>query len=177
MGVEALVRWHHPQRGMVSPGEFIPLAEQTGLILPLGQQVLHGLRRLAQLGQQPDTLRLDSGRERQRAGEFRHPDFVKRVWDALWRNQRQRAPAQDRVDRKACCCGTWKTALKMRACASRAWACWTTLVARLLPSLSYLKRLPLDQLKIDQSFVRDVLTDPNDAAIACTIVTWPRAWG
>jgi EAL domain-containing protein (putative c-di-GMP-specific phosphodiesterase class I) len=80
MGVEALVRWNHPQRGMVSPGEFIPLAEQTGLILPLGQQVLRmACTQLAQWSQQPNTCDWTVA-VNVSAQEFRHPDFVKRVW-------------------------------------------------------------------------------------------------
>ena len=83
MGVEALARWNHPQRGMVSPGEFIPLAEQTGLILPLGQQVLRmACTQLAQWSQQPDTCDWTVA-VNVSAQEFRHPDFVKRVLDAL----------------------------------------------------------------------------------------------
>ncbi|MDF1485250.1 EAL domain-containing protein [Ramlibacter sp. H39-3-26] len=169
-GVEALLRWHHPQRGMVSPAEFIPLAEQTGLILPIGQWVLEmACAQLAAWAQQADTRGLSIA-VNVSARQFRHPDFVRQVTGALGRS------------------GASPQRLKLEITETLLLSSVEDIVAKLAQlkavgvgfslddfgtgysSLAYLKRLPLDQLKIDQSFVRDVLTDPNDAAIVRTIL-------
>ena len=177
MGVEALVRWNHPQRGMVSPGEFIPLAEQTGLILPLGQQVLRmACTQLAQWSQQPDTCDWTVA-VNVSAQEFRHPDFVKRVWDSLRESGANAHQLKIELTESLLLQDVEDGIAKMRALRERGVGFSLDDFGTGYSSLSYLKRLPLDQLKIDQSFVRDVLTDPNDAAIACTIVTLAQSLG
>ena len=177
MGVEALVRWHHPQRGMVSPGEFIPLAEQTGLILPLGQQVLRmACTQLAQWSQQPDTCDWTVA-VNVSAQEFRHPDFVKRVLDALRESGANAHQLKIELTESLLLQDVEDGIAKMRALREQGVGFSLDDFGTGYSSLSYLKRLPLDQLKIDQSFVRDVLTDPNDAAIACTIVTLAQSLG
>ena len=177
MGVEALVRWHHPQRGMVSPGEFIPLAEQTGLILPLGQQVLRmACTQLAQWSQQPDTCDWTVA-VNVSAQEFRHPDFVKRVLDALRESGANAHQLKIELTESLLLQDVEDGIAKMRALREQGVGFSLDDFGTGYSSLSYLKRLPLDQLKIDQSFVRDVLTDSNDAAIACTIVTLAQSLG
>ncbi len=168
-GAEALVRWRHPRRGMVSPAEFIPLAEQTGLILPLGQWVLEAA--CAQLvAWSRSTLTRDFFLSvNVSVRQFRQADFVARVLGAL-----------DAV-------GANPERLKLELTESLLMADVEDVIERMehlrhhgvgfslddfgtgYSSLSYLKRLPLDQLKIDQGFVRDLQTDPNDAAIVRTI--------
>ena len=177
MGVEALVRWHHPQRGMVSPGEFIPLAEQTGLILPLGQQVLRmACTQLAQWSQGPDTCDWTVA-VNVSAQEFRHPDFVKRVLDALRESGANAHQLKIELTESLLLQDVEDGIAKMRALREQGVGFSLDDFGTGYSSLSYLQRLPLDQLKIDQSFVRDVLTDPNDAAIACTIVTLAQSLG
>ena len=83
LGAEAPVRWRHPQRGLVSPGDFIPLAEQTGLILPLGQYVLQtACEQLQRWSQQPETAPLSIS-VNVSARQFRQPDFVAQVLQTL----------------------------------------------------------------------------------------------
>ena len=169
-GAEALVRWNHPRRGLVSPGEFIALAEQTGLILHIGHWVLETA--CAQL-----VAWSHSALTRQfflsvnvSVRQFRQPDFVEQVLGVLHQS------------------GANPERLKLELTESLLLADVEDVIARMehlrrygvgfslddfgtgYSSLSYLKRLPLDQLKIDQSFVRDLETDPNDAAIVRTIL-------
>ncbi|MDD0813960.1 EAL domain-containing protein [Curvibacter sp. HBC28] len=176
-GVEALVRWRHPVHGMVSPADFIPLAEDTGLIIPLGRWVLDtACNLLASWARFPSHAHL-SVAVNVSSRQFKHPDFVEDVVSAL-----QQSGA--RPDR-----------LKLELTESLLVDDMESIIERMgvlkalgvgfslddfgtgYSSLSYLKRLPLDQLKIDQSFVRDVLTDPNDAAIVRTIITLGRSLG
>jgi diguanylate cyclase (GGDEF)-like protein/PAS domain S-box-containing protein len=170
VGVEALVRWRHPERGMVSPCDFIPLAEQTGLILPLGQFVLQTACAQLQRWGGHDTTRHLSIAVNVSARQFRHPGFVNDVLRTLGD------------------CGADPRRLKIELTESLLLGDIEDTIARMgqlqregvgfslddfgtgYSSLSYLKRLPLNQVKIDQSFVRDVLTDPNDAAIVRTIL-------
>ena len=170
IGVEALVRWRHPERGMVSPGDFIPLAEQTGLILPLGQFVLQTACEQLQCWSGHEATRNLSIAVNVSARQFRQPDFVGGVLQTLAN------------------CGANPTKLKLELTESLLLGDIEDTIERMgqlkregvgfalddfgtgYSSLSYLKRLPLDQVKIDQSFVRDVLTDPNDAAIVRTIL-------
>jgi diguanylate cyclase (GGDEF)-like protein/PAS domain S-box-containing protein len=177
LGAEALVRWRHPQRGMVPPGDFISLAEQTGLILPLGQQVLRmACTQLAQWSRQPRT-RTWTVAVNVSAQEFRHPDFVAQVRQAL---QDTGAPAQQlkiELTESLLLHDVEDSIAKMRTLREQGVGFSLDDFGTGYSSLSYLKRLPLDQLKIDQSFVRDVLTDPNDAAIACTIVALAQSLG
>ncbi len=175
LGAEALVRWRHPQRGLVMPGEFIPAAEQGGLIVPLGQWVLE--RACAQLvawSRNAATAQLVLA-VNVSVRQFRQPDFVDQLLQTL-----RRSGAQPRL-------------LKIELTESLLMADVEDVIARMeqlrahgvgfaiddfgtgYSSLAYLKRLPLDQLKIDQSFVRDVLTDPNDAAIVRTILALARS--
>jgi diguanylate cyclase (GGDEF)-like protein/PAS domain S-box-containing protein len=169
-GVEALIRWQHPERGMVSPAEFIPVAEQTGLILPLGLWVMEAAcQQLERWSHQPQTQKLSIA-VNVSARQFRHPDFAEQLLNLL------------RVT------GANPYRLKLELTESMLLSDFEEVIARMTElrsigvgfalddfgtgysSLSYLKQLPLDQLKIDQSFVRDVLTDPNDGAIAKTIL-------
>jgi len=171
LGAEALVRWNHPQRGMVPPAEFIPLAEQTGLILPLGRQVLAmACHQLALWAADPAraswTLSVNVS-----AQEFRQSEFVQDVLAVLRDSGADARRLKLELTESLLLHDVEDSILKMQALRTLGVGFALDDFGTGYSSLSYLKRLPLDQLKIDQSFVRDVLTDPNDAAIACTIIT------
>jgi len=176
-GAEALVRWQHPRRGMVSPAEFIPLAEETGLILPLGYWVLEtACIQLAAWATQPAMAHLTLA-VNVSARQFRHPDFVNQVRAAL--DQSGANPERLKLELTESLMVVNVEDIIAKMTVLRAWGVGFSLddFGTGYSSLTYLKRLPLDQLKIDQSFVRDILTDPNDAAIARTIVALARSLG
>ena len=177
IGAEALVRWRHPERGLIMPAEFITLAEETGLILQLGHWVMEtACHVLASWALQPETAHLSLA-VNVSARQFSLPDFVEQVL-ALVR-------ASSVVPQR----------LKLELTESLLLENAEDIIAKMLAlkghgvsfslddfgtgysSLTYLKRLPLDQLKIDRSFVRDVLIDPNDAAIARTVVALGQSLG
>ncbi|CAM8638668.1 PAS domain [Comamonadaceae bacterium] len=174
-GVEALVRWMHPVKGMVSPGEFIPLAEQTGLILPLGQWVLEAAcAQLVAWSADPHTQRL-SVAVNVSARQFRHPDFSTHILDLLRTSGANPYRLKLELTESLLLTDFEEAVLKMSELRSIGVSFSLDDFGTGYSSLAYLKRLPLDQLKIDQSFVRDVLTDPNDAAIARTILSLAKS--
>jgi diguanylate cyclase (GGDEF)-like protein/PAS domain S-box-containing protein len=170
IGVEALLRWYHPERGWVSPATFIPLAEENRLIVPIGYWVLRSAcEQLAKWSHQaayaPLSISVNVS-----SVQFQQSDFVSDVEALLAETQAppgrlvlevtesllMREPVRVR-----------NTMLKLRAKGIRfALDDFGTGYS----SLSYLKRLPLDELKIDQSFVRELLTDKTDAAIVDTTI-------
>ncbi len=177
LGAEALVRWNHPLRGMVAPGDFIALAEQTELILPLGRQVLvMASRQLAQWALAPATAGW-SVAVNVSAQEFRQPAFVQQVLTVLQDTGADPRKLKLELTESLLLHDVEDSILKMQALRTLGVGFSLDDFGTGYSSLSYLKRLPLDQLKIDQSFVRDVLTDPNDATIACTIITLARSLG
>jgi diguanylate cyclase (GGDEF)-like protein/PAS domain S-box-containing protein len=176
-GAEALVRWNHPTRGLVKPDVFIPVMEETGLIVPLGAWVVDtACARLRAWSENLETAVLTLS-VNVSARQFRQADFVDQVLSAL-----------DRSGANARCLRLELTESLLLADVEDTIGRMTVLKARGVgfslddfgtgySSLSYLKRLPLDELKIDRSFVRDVLTDPNDTAIARAIVTLAESLG
>jgi diguanylate cyclase (GGDEF)-like protein/PAS domain S-box-containing protein len=177
LGAEALLRWQHPQRGMVSPAEFIPVSEETGLILPLGQWVLETACALlcawaGQLETTHLTLAVNVS-----AQQFRQPNFVEQVLAALERNMTNPEKLKLELTESLLLDDVEQIIAKMTALKARGVGFSLDDFGTGYSSLSYLKRLPLDQLKIDQSFVRDVLVDPNDASIARTIVALAHSLG
>ena len=177
IGAEVLLRWVHPQRGLVSPLQFIPLAEDTGLILPIGQWVLDTA--CAQLKSwQDNALTRDLILSvNVSARQFHQADFVAQVQRALLDS------------------GARPSRLKLELTESMVLGNVEDIIGKMLDikmsgvsfsmddfgtgysSLQYLKRLPLDQIKIDQSFVRDITTDSNDAAIVQTVIAMTEAMG
>ncbi|WP_295850738.1 EAL domain-containing protein [uncultured Xylophilus sp.] len=169
-GAEALLRWRHPQRGMVSPGEFIPLAEQTGLILGIGQWVIEtACAQLVQWAAEPETRDLTIA-VNVSARQFRQLDFAPQVVSILERTGARGDRLKIELTESLLLNDVEDIIAKMGALRARGVGFSLDDFGTGYSSLSYLKRLPLDQLKIDQSFVRDVLTDPNDAAIVRTIL-------
>jgi predicted signal transduction protein with EAL and GGDEF domain len=176
-GAEALVRWQHPRRGMVSPAEFIPLAEETGLILPLGHWVLEtACTQLALWAARPDMAHLTLA-VNVSAHQFRLPDFVDQVLAVLNNTGANPYRLKLELTESLLVDNVQDIIDKMVALKTRGVGFSLDDFGTGYSSLSYLKRLPLDQLKIDQSFVRDVLTDPNDAAIAKTVVALAQSLG
>jgi diguanylate cyclase (GGDEF)-like protein/PAS domain S-box-containing protein len=176
-GAEALVRWQHPQRGMVSPAEFIPLAEQTGLILPLGLWVLEtACTQLSLWAKQPETAHLSLA-VNVSAHQFRQQGFVAEVLAVLERSAARPERLKLELTESLLLDDVEDIIAKMAALKASGVCFSLDDFGTGYSSLSYLKRLPLDQLKIDQSFVRDVLTDPNNAAIARTIVALAHSLG
>lgn len=177
MGAEALLRWPHPQRGMVRPAEFIPVAEETGLILPLGQWVLdQACSQLAVWAQRPETADLCIA-VNVSVRQFRHPDFVDSVIASMARTgirpqklklELTESLLADRMDISIAKMGALK-------------ALGVTLAlddfGMGYSSLSYLHRLPLAQLKIDKSFVEDICSNPNAAAISHAIIFMAQSLG
>ena len=176
-GVEALVRWRHPLRGLIAPNEVIPLAEETGLILPLGQWVLEtACARLAVWGKDPDKAHLTMA-VNVSARQFHHQDFVDQVMATLDHTGANPQHLKLELTESLFLADVEDTIVKMTALKAAGVSFSLDDFGTGYSSLSYLKRLPLDQLKIDQSFIRDVLTDPNDAAIARTIVALAQSMG
>ncbi len=172
MGAEVLLRWRHPERGMISPTEFIPLAEETGLIVPIGAWVLQmACEQLGTWQADPHTRHLHLA-VNVSARQFRQPNFVSQVLDVL------KATGLDPLDLGLELELTESLILhdvddsvgKMQALRSIGIRFSLDDFGTGQSSLTYIKHLPLDQIKIDQSFVRDIATDPNDAAIVRTII-------
>ena len=177
LGAEALTRWQHPTHGLLVAADFIGLAEQTGLILPLGDWVLkRACVQLAQWAQKPELAGIQLA-VNVSAQQLRQPDFVQQVLSVVER------------------CGVQPGRLKLELTESMLVDNVDDVIAKMTQlkahgvvfslddfgtgysSLSYLKHLPLDQLKIDRAFVSELLTSANDAAIAKTVVSLGRNLG
>ncbi len=177
VGVEALVRWHHPQRGIVSPQEFITLAEETGLILPLGLWVLEtACAQLAQWATRAATQHLTLAVNIS-PSQLRQADFVAQLQAILQRTGADPKRLKLELTESLLVSDVEHTIAKMTALQAQGVGFSLDDFGTGYSSLSYLKRLPLDQLKIDQSFVRDILVDPNDAAIARMVVVLAESLG
>ena len=174
LGVEALLRWQHPSRGLVSPDIFIPIAEQSNLIAPIGQWVLESA--CAQLRQWAD----DPGRAdwtiavNVSARQFNEPEFVANV---------ERALAKTGANPSLLCLELTESILhndlgvtqsKMATLRDRGVRFSLDDFGTGYSSLSYLQQLPLDQLKIDRSFIHGALSDPNSAEIVAIILSLAR---
>lgn len=176
-GAEALIRWQHPEQGLMSPATFIPLAEETGLILPLGHWVLEtACTCIAAWAAVPAMAHLTLAINVS-ARQFRHPDFVTQVLDALAHSGADARKLKLELTESLLLDDVEDTIAKMSALKEQGVGFSLDDFGTGYSSLSYLKRLPLDQLKIDQSFVRDILTDANDAAITRTIVALAHSMG
>lgn len=176
-GAEVLLRWQHPLRGMVSPGDFIPLAEDTGLILPLGHWVLMtACTQLASWATQPEMTHLTVA-VNVSVRQFRLPNFVEEVLAVLAQTGANPQRLKLELTETLLVTDVEDIIAKMSALKTRGVGFSLDDFGTGYSSLSYLKRLPLDQLKIDQEFVREILTDPNDAAIAKMIIALGESMG
>jgi len=170
MGAEALVRWQRPGKGLVPPCEFIPLAETTGLIVPLGNWVLRtACEQLVTWASRPEMAHLTLA-VNVSTPQFLEPNFVAVVLDILIQSGANPRRLRLELTESLLADNVEDIITKMLALKDHGVSFSLDDFGTGYSSLSYLKRLPLDQIKIDQTFVRDVLIDPNDAAIARTIV-------
>lgn len=177
MGVEALVRWQHPERGIVSPAEFIPLAEENGLILPLGYWVLKtACHQLAIWSAYPDMAHLSIA-VNVSARQFMLPTFVDEILALLAHTGANPQRLKLELTESILVDDVEDIIVKMTALKAKGVRFSLDDFGTGYSSLSYLKRLPLDQLKIDRSFVTNILADPNDSAISKMIVALAESMG
>ena len=173
-GAEALVRWNHPEQGLVSPGEFIGVAEETGLIYQLGDWILRrACSELAQLGEVKAVHISVNISPKQ----FRESGFVERVKLILAETGAPPHLLTLEITESLFIDNIGQTVERMRLLKAMGISFAIDDFGTGHSSLAYLKRLPLDTLKIDQSFVRDISTDPNDATIVETIIVMARHLG
>lgn len=176
-GAEILVRWRHPELGMVSPAQFIPLAEDTGLILPLGRWVLQtACLQLRAWEDNPCRNHLTLAANVS-AKEFRDPDYVQGVCDILKATGANPRRLKLELTESVLAENVEEVVTKMEHLKALGICFSLDDFGTGFSSLGYLKRMPLDQLKIDQSFVRDVATNPNDASIVRTVIALGQELG
>ncbi len=178
ISMEALVRWQHPTRGMISPKDFIPLAEETGLIQPLGDWILAKACRQLQEWLQflPADIPLQVNINLS-ARQFQHPDLVENIANLLKQTGLPAKHLKIELTETVFIEDTESTittlyrlkALGIKLAIDDFGTGWS--------SLSYLKRFPIDALKIDQAFVRGLLDDPGDQAIVLAVITLARTLG
>ncbi|HPW30186.1 MAG TPA: EAL domain-containing protein [Rhodoferax sp.] len=177
IGVEALVRWRHPQRGLVAPGVFIPVAESSGLILPLGKWILldacrQAVRWSADPAKSGWVISINVS-----AKQFKQPDFVQHVRDALKSSGAQANRIELELTESQLVDDLGSVVAKMTALKELGVRLSLDDFGTGYSSLSMLKNLPLDELKIDQSFVRDLLADAQDRSIVRAILTMGESMG
>ncbi|WPL16006.1 Cyclic di-GMP phosphodiesterase Gmr [Thiorhodovibrio winogradskyi] len=177
IGAEALLRWQDQAEGQISPAVFIPLAEETGLILPLGDWVLdQACAQLANWAKQPGTAALTLA-VNVSAHQFQQPDFVARVREVIALHHIKPGHLKLELTETLLLKDMTEAAQKMEALKGSGIGFSLDDFGTGYSSLAYLKRLPLDQLKIDQSFIRDLLEDSSDAAIVDAILGMARSLG
>lgn len=176
-GAEVLVRWQHPEKGIISPAQFIPLAEETGLILPIGRWVLETACR--QLKSWEDNLitRHLILSVNVSAKQFHQLNFVDEVLDVFAQTGADPKLLKLELTESLLVENVDSIILKMNVLKEKGVRFSLDDFGTGFSSLAYLKRLPIDQLKIDQSFVRDINIDPNDAAIVRTVIALGHSLG
>ena len=175
IGLEALIYWQHPIRGVITPLEFIPIAEETRQIIPIGLWVLETVcKQMANWSSKPqvDTLLFAINVS---VYQFRHPDFVEQVINILQKTGANPINLKLELTESVLADNLDDIVVKMNLLKSKGITFSLDDFGTGYSSLSYLKKLPLNQLKIDQSFIKDILTDSNDASIAKTIVALAKS--
>ena len=176
-GAEALVRWLHPLSGLMLPVEFIRVAEETGLIVPLGLWVLEtACAQLANWAVRRETAHLTLA-VNVSVRQFQQADFVEQVSAVLDRSGVDPRKLKLELTESLLVANVDDTVAKMTALKAKGVSFSLDDFGTGYSSLSYLKQLPLDQLKIDQGFIRDILIDSNDAAIAKMVVALAESMG
>ncbi|HZX33649.1 MAG TPA: EAL domain-containing protein [Rhodocyclaceae bacterium] len=170
VGAEALIRWRHPSLGMVSPADFISLAEESGLIIPIGEWVIEAACRqlrawqLAGLSDLKMSVNLS-------ARQFQQDDLVEVLTRVLRENELQAQYLEVEVTESAVMQDPERTIAILGRLKSLGLRISLDDFGTGYSSLSYLKAFPIDTLKIDQSFVRDITEDPEDMAIAFAVIS------
>ena len=170
VGAEVLLRWQHPERGLVSPLEFIPLAEKTSLILPIGQWVLETACTQLKVWEGNSHTRHLRLAVNVSARQFRHPDFVAQIQQALSSNVINPELLKLELTESLVLDNINDTIVKMHALREIGVRFSLDDFGTGYSSFSYLTQLPLDQLKIDRSFVRNIGVKSTDAIIVQTII-------
>jgi diguanylate cyclase (GGDEF)-like protein/PAS domain S-box-containing protein len=171
IGAETLIRWHHPERGLVMPGQFIQLAEDSGLILPIGKWILEtACEQLLAWAKQPHTAHIVLS-VNVSARQYLQADFSDQLIQLIDKTGIDPTKLKLELTESMLVENVEDIIVKMSSIKAKGVGFSLDDFGTGYSSLSYLKRLPLDQLKIDQSFVRDVNTDPNDASIVRAIIT------
>lgn len=177
MGAEALIRWEHPQQGLLSPVAFIELAEETGLILPIGEWVLRtACLQLVDWSVHLETASLCLS-VNVSARQFHQHDFIDRVFAILKETGANPHYLKLELTESTLVENIEDMIIKMNTLKAMGVSFSMDDFGTGYSSLAYLKRLPLSQLKIDRSFVRDVLVDSNDASIVQTIIALGHGLG
>jgi diguanylate cyclase (GGDEF)-like protein len=170
VGVEALVRWNHPQKGLVPPNVFIPLAEETGLIIPIGSWVLHKACEQLSLWTKMYPRRKLHVSINVSVKQFQEASFYDIVAEAIAKYSVETGRVKLELTESLIVENIHETIKKIESLRFLGIGFSLDDFGTGYSSLSYLKRLPLDELKIDQSFVRDIGNDNNDAMIVKTII-------
>jgi diguanylate cyclase (GGDEF)-like protein len=175
VGAEALIRWLHPEHGMVSPGVFIPLSEETGLILPIGRWVIETACSQLQLWQKSELTQNLTLSVNVSASQFHEANFVTHVQSTVLQYGVNPALLKLEPTESILLDDIEGTILTMNALRTFGVHFALDDFGTGFSSLQYLKKLPLNQLKIDQSFVRDLASDPSDQAIVRTIIAMAKS--
>jgi len=170
VGVEALIRWQHPERGLLPPAQFVPIAEDCGLILPIGRWVLRTACRQArtwrQAGLPPVTVAVNTS-----ALEFRAKDFLENIHAALEESRLQPRYLELELTESILMRDAESTDVMLHALADLGVKLTIDDFGTGYSSLSYLKKFPIDTLKIDRSFVNQMTSNPDDAAIVSAVIS------
>lgn len=176
-GVEALLRWQHPAKGMISPAHFIPVAEENGFIISLGQWVLESAcLQLSEWAKHPQTAHLSIA-VNVSASQFAREEFVQDVLNILEHTQAQAHLLKLELTESALVMRIEDIIEKMTVLKRHGILFSLDDFGTGYSSLTYLKRIPIDQLKIDQGFVRDILISTNDAEITKMIIVLAKTLG
>ena len=177
IGAECLIRWISPTRGMVSPLDFIPLAEETGLILPIGQWVLETACAQLAAWQKNELTKNLAISVNVSAKQFSQPGFVHQVQATIMNYAIEAKHLKLELTESLLLENVDNIIISMIALESIGVQFSLDDFGTGYSSLQYLKMLPLNELKIDQSFVRDIVTDSNDRSIVRTIIAMANSLG
>jgi len=176
VGAEALLRWNHPERGDIGPSEFIPIAEETGLIVPIGQWVLREACKqvkvwsTSSVGAVPVSVNISSH-------QFKDSGLIKAVFEALNSAGIEANLLELEITESVLLQDVDKTLIELKALKEAGISLSIDDFGTGYSSLSYLKRFPIDTIKIDRSFVKDLHKDADDAAICAAILAMSTQLG